>query len=575
MSFRPMLVAAALVLAAGLSSPATFARELPHTEGQRPDGAAIASANAQATDAGMDVLRKGGNAFDAALAVSAALGLVEPESSGIGGGGFFLLRRASDGKVVFVDGRERAPLAATRDMFLDPATGEPRPRQTIDGPLAAAIPGLPAALVHVSKTYGRLPLADSLAPAVALAEEGWTFGDKNLAMMGWREAALAADAGAAPLLLVDGKTPALGTRMRNPDYAEVLKRLGRDGFDGFYRGDIAKRLVDGVRAAGGIWTLDDLAQYRVVEREPLVFQHRGKTVVTAPPPSSGGIALAQTLQILDGYDWSKRSELDRLHLRIEAMRRAYRDRAVFLGDPAFVDVPVELLTNPAYAAGLRAGIHPEKATPSAMLPGVTALERPDTTHFSIVDAEGNIASVTQTVNLPYGNAMVIPGTGFLLNNEMDDFSVKAGVPNAFGLVGDDANAIAPGKRPLSSMTPTIVVGDDQIAVLGTPGGSRIISMVIQGVLALDAGKSALEAAAEPRVHHQYLPDEVSIEKDALSPELRAGLEARGHVIREEPRTWGNMQVVTWDLTDGDVEAGADPRWKSVGKGSTQDGGIFR
>jgi gamma-glutamyltranspeptidase/glutathione hydrolase len=575
MSFRPMLVAAALVLAAGLSSPATFARELPHTEGQRPDGAAIASANAQATDAGMDVLRKGGNAFDAAVAVSAALGLVEPESSGIGGGGFFLLRRASDGKVVFVDGRERAPLAATRDMFLDPATGEPRPRQTIDGPLAAAIPGLPAALVHVSKTYGRLPLADSLAPAVALAEEGWTFGDKNLAMMGWREAALAADAGAAPLLLVDGKTPALGTRMRNPDYAEVLKRLGRDGFDGFYRGDIAKRLVDGVRAAGGIWTLDDLAQYRVVEREPLVFQHRGKTVVTAPPPSSGGIALAQTLQILDGYDWSKRSELDRLHLRIEAMRRAYRDRAVFLGDPAFVDVPVELLTNPAYAAGLRAGIHPEKATPSAMLPGVTALERPDTTHFSIVDAEGNIASVTQTVNLPYGNAMVIPGTGFLLNNEMDDFSVKAGVPNAFGLVGDDANAIAPGKRPLSSMTPTIVVGDDQIAVLGTPGGSRIISMVIQGVLALDAGKSALEAAAEPRVHHQYLPDEVSIEKDALSPELRAGLEARGHVIREEPRTWGNMQVVTWDLTDGDVEAGADPRWKSVGKGSTQDGGIFR
>ena len=575
MSFRPMLVAAALVLAAGLSAPTSLAREAASSAGQRPDGAAIASANAQATDAGMEVLRKGGNAFDAAVAVSAALGLVEPESSGIGGGGFFLLRRASDGKVVFVDGRERAPLAATRDMFLDPATGEPRPRQTIDGPLAAAIPGLPAALVHVSKTYGRLPLADSLAPAVALAEEGWTFGDKNVAMMGWREAQLAADPGAAPLLLVDGKTPVVGTRMRNPDYADVLKRLARDGFDGFYRGELARRLVDGVRSAGGIWTLEDLAQYRVVEREPLVFQHRGKTVVTAPPPSSGGIALAQTLQILDGYDWSKRSELDRLHLRIEAMRRAYRDRAVFLGDPDFVDVPVELLTNPAYAAGLRAGIHPEKATPSAMLPGVTALERPDTTHFSIVDADGNIASVTQTVNLPYGNAMVIPGTGFLLNNEMDDFSVKAGVPNAFGLVGDDANAIAPGKRPLSSMTPTIVLGEDQIAVLGTPGGSRIISMVIQGVLALDAGASALEAAAEPRVHHQYLPDEVSIEKDALSPELRAGLEARGHVIKEEPRTWGNMQVVTWDLTDGDVDAGADPRWKTVGKGSTQDGGIFR
>ena len=575
MSSRSTMLVASLLLASAFSSSLAFAREVPGATGQRPDGAAIASANAQATDAGMAVLRKGGNAFDAAVAVSAALGLVEPESSGIGGGGFFLLRRASDGKVVFVDARERAPLAATRDMFLDPATREPRPRQTIDGPLAAAIPGLPAAFVHVSKTYGRLPLAEALAPAVALAEQGWTFGDKNLAMMGWREAALAADAGAAPLLLVDGKIPAVGTRMRNPDYAEVLKRLGREGFDGFYRGEIAQRLVDGVREAGGIWTLEDLAQYRVVEREPLVFQHRGKTIVTAPPPSSGGIALAQTLQILDGYDWSKRGELDRLHLRIEAMRRAYRDRAVFLGDPDFVDVPVQRLTSPDYAAGLRAGIHPGKATPSAMLPGVTALERPDTTHFSIIDAEGNIASVTQTVNLPYGNAMVIPGTGFLLNNEMDDFSVKAGVPNAFGLVGDDANAIAPGKRPLSSMTPTIVMGDDRIAVLGTPGGSRIISMVIQGVLALDAGRSALEAVAEPRVHHQYLPDEVSIEKGALSPELRAGLEARGHVIKEESRSWGNMQVVTWDLADGEVEAGADPRWKTVGKGSTQDGGIFR
>ncbi|HQS65461.1 MAG TPA: gamma-glutamyltransferase [Acidovorax defluvii] len=212
---------------------------------------------------------------------------------------------------------------------------------------------------------------------------------------------------------------------------------------------------------------------------------------------------------------------------------------------------------------------------SPLLPGVTVDESPDTTHFSIIDAEGNLAAVTQTVNLPYGNAMVIPGTGFLLNNEMDDFSIKAGVPNAFGLVGDDANAIAPGKRPLSSMTPTFVLGDERVAVLGTPGGSRIISMVIQGVLALDAGATALETAAEPRVHHQYLPDHVLIEKGALSPELRAGLEARGHVIKEEPRTWGNMQIVVWHLDDGELEAGADPRWKNVGKGSTDEGGIFR
>ncbi len=562
-----------LVLVVWALLPAAWAADA--LAGHRPDGAAIASANAQATDAGMAVLHRGGNAFDAAVAVSAALGLVEPESSGLGGGGFFLLRRASDGKLVFVDGRERAPLAASRDMFLDPATGEPRPGQTIDGPLAAAVPGLPAALVHVASTYGRLPLADTLAPVIRLAEEGWVFGEKNVAMMAWREATLAADKGAASLLLIDGKTPAVGTRMRNPDYAGVLRRLAREGHDGFYRGEVANRLVDGVRAAGGLWTLDDLSQYRVIEREPLVFAHRGRTVVTAPPPSSGGVALAQTLQILDGYDWAALAEIDRLHLRIEAMRRAYRDRAIHLGDPDFVEVPVGLLTSPAYAAGLRAGIHTGKATPSAMLPGVVALERPDTTHFSIIDAEGNIASVTQTVNLPYGNAMVVPGTGFLLNNEMDDFSIKAGVPNAFGLVGDTANAIAPGKRPLSSMTPTLVLGNDRVAVLGTPGGSRIISMVIQGVLALDAGASALEAAAQPRVHHQYLPDEVSIEPGALSAELRAGLEARGHTLKDEPRTWGNMQVVVWHLDSGDVEAGADPRWKNVGKGSTDEGSIFR
>jgi len=549
------------------------AREAPTPA--RPDGAAIASAHAQATAAGMEVLRQGGNAFDAAVAVSAALGLVEPESSGIGGGGFFLLRRASDGKVVFVDGRERAPLASTRDMFIDPASGKPRPRQTIDGPLAAAIPGLPAALVHVSEKYGRLPLAAALAPTIRMAEQGWAFGEKNLAMMGWREAALVADPGAAALLLVDGRMPAVGTRMRNPDYAAVLRRLGRYGHDGFYRGEIAKRLVDGVRAAGGIWTLDDFAQYRVIEREPLVFTHRGRTIVTAPPPSSGGIALAQTLQILDGFDWPARNELDRLHLRIEAMRRAYRDRAEYLGDPDFVAVPVALLSSPAYAAGLRAGIHPQKATPSAMLPGIEVFEPPDTTHFSIVDAEGNLAAVTQTVNLPYGNAMVIPGTGFLLNNEMDDFAIKAGVPNAFGLIGADANAIAPGKRPLSSMSPTFVIGADRVAVLGTPGGSRIISMVIQAVLALDAGASALETVAAPRVHRQFLPDEVLIEPGALTAELRAGLEARGHVVREQARSWGNMQIVIWNLDDGELEAGADPRWKQVGKGSTEEGGIFR
>lgn len=568
-----MIRRAVLILSLFIALPLAAREATP--EWGHPDSAAIASANAQATDAGLEVLRRGGNAFDAAVAVSAALGLVEPESSGLGGGGFFLLRRASDGKVVFVDGRERAPLAATRDMFLDPATGEPKPLQTVDGPLAAAIPGLPAALVHVSKNYGRVSLADALAPTIRMAERGWRFGEKNAAMMGWRKAVLAADAGSAALFLKDGETPEQGARMRNPDYARVLRLLAEKGHDGFYAGDIATRLVEGVRAAGGIWTQEDLAAYRVVEREPLVFRHGVRTVITAPPPSSGGVALAQTLQMLDGFDWSKQGEIQQLHLRIEAMRRAYRDRAIFLGDPDFVEVPVALLTNPAYAAGLRASINPARATPSDMLPGITKTERPDTTHFSIIDAEGNLAAVTQTVNLPYGNAMVIPGTGFLLNNEMDDFSIKPGVPNAFGLVGDDANAIEPGKRPLSSMTPTMVIDADRIAVLGTPGGSRIISMVIQGVLSLDSGATALQAAAQPRVHHQYLPDEVSIEPGALSDETRAGLEALGHTIKVEARTWGNMQVVLWHRADGRIEAGADPRWKNVGKGATTEGSIFR
>jgi len=568
-----MIRRAALILALFLTLPIS-AREAT-SEWGRPDGAAIASANAQATDAGLEVLRRGGNAFDAAVAVSAALGLVEPESSGLGGGGFFLLRRASDGKMVFIDGRERAPMAATRDMFLDPATGDPRPLQTIDGPLAAAIPGLPAALVHVSKNYGRVPLADALAPTIRMAERGWRFGEKNAAMMGWRKTALASDAGAAAIFLKNGEMPAQGDRMRNPDYARVLRLLAEKGNEGFYAGEIATRLVDGVRAAGGIWTLEDLSAYRAVERKPLVFRHGASTVVTAPPPSSGGVALAQTLQMLDGFDWAKQGEVQQLHLRIEAMRRAYRDRAIYLGDPDFANVPVALLTNPAYSAGLRASINPSRATPSDMLPGITKTERPDTTHFSIIDADGNLAAVTQTVNLPYGNAMVIPGTGFLLNNEMDDFSIKPGVPNAFGLVGDDANAIEPGKRPLSSMTPTLLIDEDRIAVLGTPGGSRIISMVIQGVLALDSGATALQAAAQPRVHHQYLPDEVSIEPGALSDEARAGLEALGHTIKVEQRTWGNMQVVLWHRADGRVEAGADPRWKNVGKGATTEGSIFR
>jgi len=550
--------------------------ESPATGPVLPRHAAVASANAQATDAGLEVLAAGGNAFDAAVAVSATLGLVEPESSGLGGGGFFLLHRAADGKDIFVDAREKAPLAATRDMFLD-ARGEPNRDLAVNGPLACAIPGLPAALVHVSKHYGRLPLEKTLAPAMRLAREGWTFGRKNAVMLGARRDVLAKNAAAARLFLPGGAPPAEGTKMLNPDYARTLELLAAQGADGYYRGEFAKKLAQGVKSAGGLWTVEDLAAYEVKEREPLRLQHRDHTLVTAPPPSSGGIALAEILNVLSGYGYDDMDEVARSHLLVESMRRAYRDRAIYLGDPDFARIPTALLMSDDYAAGLRAGISTQKATPSELLPGVSATPSgTDTTHFSIVDREGNVAAVTQTVNLPYGNAFMVEGTGFLLNNQMDDFSVKPGVPNAFGLVGDDANAIEPGKRPLSSMTPTFLIGEERFAALGTPGGSRIITMVLLGLLELMDGKDAQAAASRPRFHHQYLPDAISAEQGAFTPEQVAALQARGHVVNAGERSWGNMQVVAWDRRNGQVTAGSDPRWQGVGKGATDaDAAIYR
>ncbi len=487
-----------------------------------------------------------------------------------------LLRTAKDGRDVFVDARERAPLAATRDMFLD-ANGEAVRDRSINGALAAAIPGLPAGLEHLARKYGRLPLSKSLAPAIRLAREGWKFGPKNSSMLGYRREVLAGNAAAAALFLRDGQVPALGTVMRNEDYARTLELIAAKGADGFYRGDYAKRLVNGVRQAGGIWSEQDLAEYRVVERAPIRLKHRGFEIVTAPPPSSGGVALATIFNVLEPYGYPQLDKVPRTHLLVEAMRRAYRDRAVYLGDPDFVQVPVPLLASREYAAGLRAGINPDRATPSDMLPSaMVAPSRPDTSHFSIVDTEGNLVAVTQTVNLPYGNAVVVPGTGFLLNNEMDDFSVKPGVPNAYGLVGDDANAIAPGKRPLSSMTPTFLVGPDRVAVLGTPGGSRIVTMVLLGLLEMMDGGSAQDAASAPRFHHQYLPDQLSAEPEAFSTEEVAALKARGHDVRVGDRSWGNMNVVQWRRDTGAVETGTDPRWKGVGKGSSSEkGSIYR
>jgi gamma-glutamyltranspeptidase/glutathione hydrolase len=563
----PRLSLALFLLFPGVALPA-FAADGSAALAQRPGQAALASGHKLATEAGFEVLDKGGNAFDAAVAVSAALSVVEPISSGLGGGGFFLLHQVDGDRDVFVDAREAAPAAATPDRYrtkdgkLDSSIAE-------DGPWAAAIPGLPAALVHVAGKYGRLPLAQSLAPAIRLARDGFPVYARLERGYAVRREVMERFPGTRAVYLAGGGPLKTGQTFRQPDLANTLELLAARGFDGFYRGPVAKKLLAGVRAEGGKWTAEELAGYRVHEREPLRFGYRGWNVVTAPPPSSGGVALAQMMQILSGWDLARLDEAQRTHLTIEAMRRAFRDRTFYLGDPDFVHVPVDVLTSPYYAAGLRATINPQKATPSDSFSGLpTPLEDEETTHFSIVDADGNRAAVTQTVNLLFGSGLVPPGTGVLLNNEMDDFALQPGQPNAFGVMGFEANAPAPGKRPLSSMTPTFMVSPDHVAVLGTPGGTRIITMVLLGALGFTDGLGAQEVAALPRYHHQWMPDIVQAESGAFDADLAAKLRAMGHTLslpedavtgRASSHTWGNMQTVLWDRRGNVLSGGTDPR----------------
>jgi gamma-glutamyltranspeptidase/glutathione hydrolase len=527
-----------------------------------PHRAAIASAHTLATAAGFETLDMGGNAFDAAVAVASTLSVVEPQSSGIGGGGLFLLRRASDGKEIMLDARETAPAGVDPKDYLD-ANGQPDRDHALNGPLSAAIPGEPAGLVWLARHYGWLPLAKSLAPAIRIAREGFQPDPRCLQGIAREQAILARYPGSAALYFVDGQAPKQGWTFRSPDLAGVFEAIARDGNAGFYDGQVAKMLVEGVRAAGGRWTREDLARYQAKERTPLAFDYRGWHIVTAPPPSSGGIALAEMMNMLSGYDLGKLDKVHRIHLIVESMRRAYRDRAEYLGDPDFVKMPIAELTSPLYAAGLRASIHPDKATPSDMLPGYMAPpESTHTSHFSIIDKDGNLVSGTQTVNTTFGSKFVVGGTGFVLNNEMDDFALVAGKPNAYGLVGNDNNAPKPGSRPLSSMTPSFVVGKDTIGVIGTPGGSRIITMVLEGILAFIDGDSPEKLVANPRFHHQYLPDVVSAEKGAFTSDEVKALEAMGHKVSESERRWGFMNAVSWNRKTGEMHAGSDPRGDS-------------
>ncbi len=541
----------------------------PTAAAAHPPGAAIASAHGLSTDAGMEIIAKGGNAFDAAVAVSSTLSVVEPISSGIGGGGFFLVHDARSGRDVFIDARETAPAAATPEAFLD-ANGELDRDRSVNGPWSAGIPGLPAALVHLAEKYGQLPLSESLAPAIRIAREGFPIYERLASGYERRREVMERYRGSRELFLADGDPPQEGEIFRQPDLARTLELLAEKGHDGFYRGDVADKLLAAVAEEGGQWEAAELAGYQVKERAPIQFDYRGWKVTTAPPPSSGGVAMAEILQVLEGWDLDKLDAVHRTHVIAEAMRRAYRDRTLYLGDPDFVAMPIARLTSLDYAAGLRAGIHPEKATPSDLLPGQLApLEDEETTHFSIIDAQGNRVSATQTVNLLYGSGMVAPGTGVLLNNEMDDFALRPGTPNAFGVMGYDANAPEPGKRMLSSMTPSFIESDDRVAVLGAPGGSRIITQVMLGILAYDAGLGPQEVAALPRIHHQWMPDTIAAEPGALDEATVRGLEAMGHAVSAGERQWGNLQTVSWDKRSNTLSGGTDPR-NPVGKVGIRD-----
>jgi len=522
--------------------------------------AAVASAHPEATAAGLAVLRAGGNAFDAAVAVAAALGVVDPSGSGLSGGGFFLLHRASDGLDTLIDARERAPAAASRDMFLD-AQGKPVPRLSTDSALAAAIPGEAAGMALLASRYGRLPVAQSLEPAIRLARQGFALTPRLRQGLMFAHDKFAATPDIARNFLRRGEVPPLGTIIRQPELAATLESLAKNGLESFYRGELAQRLVDGVRAQGGIWSLQDLAAYRAVERQPVVGEYRGARIVSAPPPSSGGVGLIEGLNVLSNFDLASASPLTRKHLIVEAERRLHRDRAIYLGDPDFISVPVPRLTSRDYAAGLAASIHTQRALPSGNLPGIGAgaPQGPQTTHFSIIDADGNRVAATLTLNFGFGSGRMIRGTGLFLNDEMDDFSIKPGVPNGYGLVGAEPNAIEPFKRPLSSMTPTFVETADRIMVVGSPGGSYIIGMVLVATLDFMAGRSARDIVSAPRIHHQYLPDVVQAEPGALSEAERAGLQAYGDTIDESGRRWGNLQVVILDRASGTIDAAADPR----------------
>jgi len=527
--------------------------------------AMVVAVEQHATDAGVAVLEAGGNAVDAAVAVGFALAVTHPSAGNIGGGGFMLVRMA-DGHSAFIDFRERAPEKASRDMYLD-ASGKAT-KDSVVGYRAAGVPGSVRGFEYASKKYGRKPWADVVAPAVALAERGFPVSYGFAKSLSGSAGLLGQFPESKRIFLRDGKPYEAGETFAQPELARTLRRIREQGARDFYEGETARLLAADMERHGGIVTLADLRDYAVVERTPLTGTYRGYDIITAPPPSSGGPGILQMLGVLEssGYEKAGAGSAAELHYLAETMRRYFADRAASMGDPDFVKVPLAGLLDPAYIAQLRKSIDPEHATPSAQIRAGKPLgsESSETTHYSIVDADGNAVAVTYTLNFGYGDGVTVPGLGFLLNDEMDDFAAKPGEPNGFGLVQGEANAIQPRKRPLSSMTPTIVTRGGKLElVLGTPGGPTIINSVLQVLVnVVDFGMNVQDAVDFPRIHHQWLPDRLVMEP-GFSPDTIALLKARGHQIK---MVGGIGEMAAIQARDGWLEGAADPRTEGTARG---------
>ena len=531
MPFRPIV--SALIFALVLAFAPNVRAASPAPVGA--EHGMVVSAHHLASDAGVRVLKRGGNAVDAAIAVAYALAVTFPEAGNLGGGGFMTIRLA-DGRETFIDFRETAPAAATRTMFLD-ADGKVVPGRSTRGYLAAGVPGTVAGLELAREKYGTRPRAELVRPAIDLAARGFVLDQGDVELLADGAQDFRRDAPSAAIFLKNGALFEAGDRLVQKDLAKMLRVIAKDGAAGFYRGEPARRIVAASQANGGIFTMADFAAYTAVERTPVSCEYRGYRIISAPPPSSGGVVLCESLNILSGWPIDRFGfhSAQSVHVMTEALRRAFRDRNLNLGDPGFVQADIAKLVSPAYAATLRAGISLDRATPSSALGGIGAgSEGSSTTHLSVVDAQGSAVSLTYTLNDWFGARVTPAGTGILLNDEMDDFSAKPGAPNMYGLVEGANNAIAPGKRPLSSMTPTIVTRDGKLAlVVGTPGGSRIPTGVLQVVVNLiDHGMTITEAVNAPRIHAQWMPDVLFHEKDALSAETRAALAAKGHKLEQ-------------------------------------------